>query len=218
MQRSGTTTVGDWLESHGLARAGHPTSARLQWSLQWFRGEQEAIFDSPEFQETEIFEDDPWWCPDVYKFLATRFSDARFILLTRDADIWFDSLCHHSGGRNPGPTLLHAKVYQREADLQALIEQHPECDPLQPGLLSILDHGEHYKSIYRRHNAAIQQFFAATPERLFTAPLDSSQTLIDLCSFADMPYNAAIPIPRSNARTAAMVDQLARIRATTHQL
>ncbi len=218
MQRSGTTSVGDWLESHGLVRAGHPTSARLQWSFLWFRGEYDRIFCSPEFQSAEIFEDDPWWSGNAYKILAERFPQARFILLTRDADSWFESLCHHSGGRNPGPTLLHANVYQRQDDLQALIERNPQCDPLQHGLLSILEHREHYKAIYRRHTAAILQFFAAMPQRLFTGPLNSPQTFIDLCAFAGVSHNPAIPIPHANARSAAMVDQLARIRGSSpHQ-
>lgn len=213
MQRSGTTTVGDWLESHGLVRAGHPTSARLRWTLHWFRGEYEAIFDSPEFQAADVFEDDPWWCPDFYKLLAHRFPNARFILLTRHVNAWFDSLCHHSGGRNPGPTALHARIYRREHDLQALLQHQPHTDPLQPGLLSILHHEAHYKSIYLRHNAESKQFFAAMPKRLFTGALDSPQTLLDLCAFVGVDHNPAIAIPRSNARTAAMVQNLAQTRA-----
>jgi hypothetical protein len=212
MQRSGTTTVGDWLESHGLERAGYPTSSRLGWTMLWMQGEHEAIFRSPEFQSVEIFEDDPWWCPDFYTILAERFPAARFILLTRDVNDWFDSLCHHSGGMNPGPTKIHARIYKREHHVQGLIEKDPHCDPMQPGLLSLLDHEAHYKSVYLQHNQAVREFFASKPGRLYSGPLDAPRTLIDLCHFAGINHNPAIPIPRSNARTAEMVDRLAKTK------
>jgi hypothetical protein len=212
MQRSGTTTVGDWLESHGLERAGYPTSSRLGWTMLWMQGEHEAIFRSPEFQSAEIFEDDPWWCPDFYKVLAERFPTARFILLTRDVDNWFDSLCHHSSGLNPGPTKVHARIYKREHHVQDLIDKDQHCDPMQPGLLSILDYDAHYKSVYLQHSQSVREFFSEMPGRLFSGPLDAPQTLIDLCVFAGVNHNPAIPIPRSNARTAEMVDRLAKAK------
>ena len=208
MQRSGTTTVGDWLESHGLVRAGYPTSARLGWTRLWMRGEHEAIFRSPEFQSAEILEDDPWWCPDYYRFLAEQFSDARFILLTRAPEDWFESLCHHSGGYNPGWSDVHARIYDREADLGAIVNGGGNVDPSQPSLLSIVGHEIHYKGIYQRHNEAAQAFFAAMPERLFSAPLDHPQTFIDLCDFAGVKHNPAIAVPRSNARTEEMACRL----------
>ncbi|MCX5946925.1 MAG: sulfotransferase [Cyanobacteria bacterium] len=210
MQRNGTTTLGDWLESHGLERAGYPTSARLGWTMLWMQGEYEAIFRSSEFQSAEIFEDDPWWCPDFYRVLAERFPTARYILLSRDVNDWFDSLCHHSGGLNPGPTKIHARIYKREHHVQALIDKDPHCDPMQPGLLSVLGHESHYKSVYLQHNQSIRDFFAETPGRLFDGCLDNPQTLIDLCQFAGIKHNPAIPVPRSNARTAEMAQRLAK--------
>jgi hypothetical protein len=209
MQRSGTTSVGDWLEAHGLARAGHPTSARLGWSLLWGRGEPEAIFRSPDFQRAEILEDDPWWAPGFYRDLAVRFPRARFLLLTRDPDLWFDSLCHHSGGVNPGPTDLHARIYNREEELRDVLAQRPDLRPDAPGLLSLLGHRSHYTTIYRQHNEDVKAFFAPQPGRLFTAALEDPATFPDLLAFVGLPPNSAIPIPHSNARTAAMAEQLA---------
>jgi hypothetical protein len=209
MQRSGTTSVGDWLEAHGLARAGHPTSARLGWSLLWGRGDLEAIFRSPEFQRAEILEDDPWWAPGLYRVLAERFPRARFLLLTRDPDAWFDSLCHHSGGVNPGPTDLHARIYGREEELRDLLAQRPDLHPSAPGLLSLLGHRSHYTMIYCRHTEDVKAFFAPRPGRLFLASLEAPGTFADLRAFVGLAPNPAIPIPHSNARTAAMAAQLA---------
>ena len=212
MQRSGTTTVGDWLEAHGLERAGYPTSSRLGWTNSWMQGDHEEIFSSPEFQSAEIFEDDPWWCPDFYRVLAERFPTARFILLTRDVNDWFDSLCHHSGGVNPGPTNIHARIYKREHHLQALIEADPNCDPMESGLLSVIDYEDHYISAYLQHNQSVCDFFASSPDRLFCGCLDSPQSLVDLCYFAGIKHNPIIPIPRSNARTVEMAQRLAKTK------
>jgi len=135
---------------------------------------------------------------------------ARFILLSRDVNDWFDSLCHHSGGLNPGPTKIHARIYKREHHVQALIDKDPLCDPMQPGLLSVIEHQTHYKSVYLQHNQSIREFFAETPRRLFDGCLDNPQTLIDLCQFAGIKHNPAIPVPRANARTAEMAQRLAK--------
>jgi hypothetical protein len=83
---------------------------------------------------------------------------------------------------------------------------------MQPGLLSLLDHEAHYKSVYLQHNQAVREFFASKPGRLYSGPLDAPRTLIDLCHFAGINHNPAIPIPRSNARTAEMVDRLAKTK------
>lgn len=210
MQRSGTTTVGDWLEAHGLVRAGYPTSARMDWTMLWMQGKHEAIFGSEEFQQADLFEDDPWWCPNYYQFLAERFANARFILLTRDVNDWFASLCHHSGGYNPGRSDIHARIYHREADLSARLAQNQDLHPSQPGLLSVVDQEAHYKAVYCQHNQAVKEFFSSQPDRLFTGPLDQPQTLIDLCDFAGVKHNPSIPIPRSNARTSEMAEKLAQ--------
>jgi len=215
MQRSGTTSVGDWLEAHGLVRAGYPTSARLDWTRLWLGGDHESIFQSPEFQRAEILEDDPWWCPGYYQFLATRFPDARFILLTRDPDDWFESLCHHSGGLNPGSSDIHARIYDRDEDLKAAIAGREGISASQPGLLSIADHASHYKAAYQRHNQTVQKFFAGMPQRLFVGRLEDPQTFSALCKFAGVMHDPAIAVPRSNARTAEMAQRLADHRART---
>ena len=173
------------------------------------RGDHEGIFQSPEFQRAEILEDDPWWCPGYYQLLATRFPDARFILLTRDPDDWFDSLCHHSGGVNPGWSDIHARIYDREADLRTIIAHREGIVPSQPGLLSITDHKTHYKSVYQRHNQTVQEFFAGMPQRLFVGRLEDSRSFIDVCEFAGVRHNPSIAIPRSNARTSEMAMRLA---------
>lgn len=208
MQRSGTTSVGDWLESHGLSRAGYPTSQKLGWTNLWMQGDFEAIFKSEDFKDSDVFEDDPWWCPHFYSHLAERFPGSKFILLTRDPDIWFSSLCHHSGGYNPGRSDIHAKIYSRQHDLERILAADQSKFPTDPKLLPIIGMSEHYKAIYRQHTEAATNFFKNYPNRLFMGSLDNQQTFIALCEFVQLAYNQSIPVPRSNARTKDMVRTL----------
>jgi hypothetical protein len=204
MQRSGTTSVGDWLESHGLTRAGSPTSVRLEWSRRWFHGDYEAIFASPAFKDAEILEDDPWWCPGFFQVLAERFPDAKFVLLERDPDAWFDSMCCHSRGRNPGWTDLHARIYGRVQDLEELLRRQPTLRPDAFSQLSILEHREHYKAVYRRHCEAVHSYFRSRPDRLFAGRLDDPEVFPAMCRFAGVEYDPRIAVPRSNASTDTM--------------
>lgn len=208
MQRSGTTSVGDWLEAHGFLRAGWPLASRLGWTRAWLRGDYEAIFSSQEFQRHRAFEDSPWWYPGFHRILADRFPDAKFILLTRDPDEWFESLCHHSGGMNPGNTDVHARNYGREADLRALLDRDPSLDAAMWNLLSITEHAEHYKEVYRRHAREILAFFADMPTRLYAGRLDAPGTFEGLCGFVGVRRDPAVPVPRANRRTADMARRL----------
>ena len=210
MQRSGTTSVGDWLEAHGLARAGSPTSVRLGWTRLWLEGRLDELFAGPEFRAAEILEDDPWWCPGFHRDLAARFPDAKFVLLTRDPDEWFDSLCHHSGGRNPGWSDVHARIYGRGEELARLLRERPGTDPAAWGLRSIPEPADHYQRVYERHTADVRATFAGSPERLFVGRLDDPGSFAGLCDFVGVPRNPRVAIPRSNARTAEMRERLAR--------
>jgi hypothetical protein len=198
MQRSGTTSIGDWLEAHGLRRAGFPCSKKCDWTRLWLDGNFEQIFQSTEFLEADVFEDDPWWCPEFYKFLAYRFPTAQFILLERDANSWFLSLCAHSRGQNPGWTDIHAKIYRREDDLQRLISESPCLDPTAWNLLPLFSHAEDYKRAYRRHNREAQAFFKGWPDRFFSGRLEDPQVFDDTLSFLGVPRNREAIIPHAN--------------------
>lgn len=208
MQRSGTTSVGDWLEAHGFRRAGWPLSFRMGWTRAWMNDDYEAIFTCPAFLQADAFEDDPWWCPGFYRVLAARFPAARFVLLTRDPEVWFQSLCHHSGGLNPGQTDIHSRIYGRTGELAAMLASRPDVDPTAFNLLSITEHADHYQAVYRRHTTDVRSFFATMPHRLFTGELESPSTFADLCDFLGVARDPAVPIPHANRRTADMARRL----------
>lgn len=206
MQRSGTTSVGDWLEAHGLRRAGYPMSREHRWTHLWAEGDFESIFLSSPFQAAEILEDDPWWCPDFYRVLAYRFHHAKFILLERDPEAWFRSLCAHSAGRNPGPTDGHCRIYRREADLERLAQQGHDVSKF--NLLDITQHAAHYQAAYQRHTRGVLQFFSNKPRRLLHGRLDDPTIFARMCEFVGVPLNPVLPIPRANAATPAMEQKL----------
>jgi hypothetical protein len=208
MQRSGTTSVGDWLEAHGFRRAGWPLSFRMGWTRAWMNDDYEAIFSCPEFLQRDAFEDDPWWCPGFHRVLAARFPEAKFVLLTRDPGLWFQSLCHHSGGLNPGQTDIHARIFGRTSELEAMIASRPDLDPTAFNLLSITEHADHYQAVYRRHVADVRSSFATMPQQLFTGELDSPSTFDELCRFLGVARNPAVPIPHANRRTPEMARRL----------
>ncbi len=201
MQRSGTTSFGNFCEAElGLARRGFDISIANEWTRAWMNGAHERIFASPDFRSGEIFEDDPWWCPRFYEVLARRFPQARFVLITRDEDAWFRSLLAHSGGRSPGHTDLHAAIYGRQAEWEALLAA--------PGGsfrrknwqgLSLEGHDAFYKAAYRAHAQAARAFFAAeAPERFLDIRLEDPDKFRKVAVFLGFP-DRAYPDIHANA-------------------
>lgn len=188
MQRSGTTSVGDFLQQWGLPRMGHQESRLNKWSRHWFNGNYEGIFTSDAFRENEVYEDDPFWFPDFYKYLYHRVPDSRFILLYRDADSWFKSMVRHTNGFNLGQADIHAKVYRREDDLHWLEKNIPDFDPSAPKAMVLFDKAAHYKAAYERHTLEVEKFFSGPrANALFMARLSDSDTWVKMKEWLGLP-------------------------------
>lgn len=170
MQRSGTTSVGRFLEDHGIATAGYPTDERNNWSTSVFEGNLEMVFGSSDFRKFKAFQDSPWWFPGMFKILYHRFPGSKFILLTRDPADWFRSMISHSDGYVLGSHKIHAFTYRREAEYYDLCDRG-ELDGLDPlpcqrtfsrkdiEKMSLHGHEEHYKSLYELHTRQVLEFF-----------------------------------------------------------
>ena len=113
VQRTGTTSVGQFFRDHNFRVATWNDSRKNNWTLNWIKGDHKRIFESRDFKLNQVFEDDPWWCLDFYKILFHRFPNAKFILIERDADRWFDSMVSHSNGKTLGNTHQHTLLYNR---------------------------------------------------------------------------------------------------------
>lgn len=176
LQRTGTTSTGSFFKDHGYIVATYNVSKENSWSPIFFGGDYERIFKSRDFRISQVFEDDPWWLGDFYKFLYHRFPTSKFILLERDANQWFDSMISHSEGRTLGNTHLHCANYQRLRDLYETTNGRPEH--AYTGIIdNALPLGEtqraHYTSFYKIRNEEVKLFFRHHDGgRLFNANLD----------------------------------------------
>ena len=187
MQRTGTTSVGDFFQDFGFptARWGH--SIKNEWTKKWFDGDFEAIFSSADFWSNQVFEDDPWWLPEFYKVLYHRFPGAKFILLTRDSDSWFRSMIRHSKGKTLGNTQQHCKFYRREKEFFEKLDNDPSFQPTEneiDNLMELTDHADHYKEIYEIRNREIVDFFQTkAPNALLVCDLADPKKWIKIGEF-----------------------------------
>ena len=168
--------MGVFFKEHGYSVATYSISKRNDWTLNWFKGDYNKIFSSFDFKTNQVFEDDPWWCLSFYKVLFHRFPKAKFILLERDKDKWFDSMVSHSDGRNLGNTYLHSKLYRRE---QEFYESNFNIEKLYSSNLDNLlplteENREHYKNLYELRIREIKEFFDQFgTDRLFATTLEN---------------------------------------------
>jgi hypothetical protein len=193
MQRSGTSSVGDFLQQWGLKRAGHPLSSQQQWSRHWYDGNYERIFSDPVYEQHEVYEDDPFWFPDFYKYVYHRVPDSRFVLLYRDSDSWFKSMVRHSHGFSIGRTDIHAKIYRREDELRWLEKNIPDFKGSAPKAMVLYDKAPHYKAIYERHIAEIADFFRGPrANSLFMSKLSEPDTWPKMKEWLGLPEKEGV--------------------------
>ena len=176
-QRTGTTSVGQFFKDHNFRVATSHISSKNKWTLKWFKGDYENIFNSLDFRSHQVFEDDPWWCLDFYKVLFHRFPNAKFILLERDADEWFNSMVTHSGGKSLGNTLIHAHLYRREKEFYGVSNNIKLYKAETDNLLRLSEnHRAHYTEIYKLRIQEMKDFFEYFDnDRLFYGRLEDNK-------------------------------------------
>ena len=198
MQRTGTTSVGEFFRYCNYKVAGWETSYKNQWTYSWNSGNFEKIFNSIDFKINQVFEDDPWWAPEFYKFLYHRFPGSKFILFTRNPDDWYTSMINHSQGKTLGNTKMHCKIYRRENELNNYLRNNPTIKAADfeiDNLLSIEEHKSHYIEIYKRHNREVIEYFKKyNPDALFICDLDDKDKWIKLSKFIGNEIDEVINI------------------------
>lgn len=192
-QRTGTTSVGQFFKDFGYRVAGYDAERSTTWSKLRFLGDLDAIFHSSAFKKNQVFEDNPWFEEDFYKILFHRFPNAKFILFTRDANKWFDSMANHSYGKTLGNTFRHVKNYRREIEFYEKYTNQNYYENLHviDNLLDLNEsHREHYTSIYRRRNKEVIDFFNyVSPKSLFVGKLEDPDKWQKLGGF----FNLTVP-------------------------
>ena len=193
MQRTGTTSVGQFLQKNGIPTAVWSVSHSEKWSKHWYNKEYDKIFKSFTFLSYQAFEDNPWWYPEFYKTLYNKYPKAKFILFTRDSERWFQSMVNHSNGKNPGNTKIHSVIYQREKEYNELVNNLKDYDSDNldniDNLLDLKGHKDHYIKIYEQRNKKIISFFNENDSyRLFHCQLEDENKWEKLALFIGVPY------------------------------
>jgi len=186
MQRTGTTSVGKFFQDFDYRWGGWPADKKNSWSRSWYDGDYEKIFSSIDFRATNAFEDSPWWLPGFYKILFHRFPRSKFVLFTRDPDLWFASMVKHSAGNVIGNSKFHCKVYRREMELlkAGAFDEELEGRIHSEKPMKLIGHENHYKEIYQLHNAEVQDFFQRhSPESLHVGRLEDPDKWTKLGKF-----------------------------------
>jgi len=198
MQRTGTTSVGNFFNYFGYPVAKWRDSWDNYWSMLWYNGDFESIFNSKEFKSFQVFEDDPWWLPGFYKILFHRFPTAKFILFTRDSESWFNSMLSHSKGYTLGNTKLHCKIYRREKEFYDKLEADASFKSSKDkidNLLPLAGYKQHYIDLYEIRNREVINFFEENDSsRLFHCDLSDSTKWQKLGEFIgiDVPKDFSI--------------------------
>lgn len=185
-QRTGTTSTGKFFKNHGYRVAISNVNKINRWTEKYIKGDYEAIFNSAAFKANRVFEDAPWWCGDFYKILFNRFPRAKFILLERDADDWFNSMMNHSGQKNPGNTFRHSKTYRRQQEYYklGLGEDHLYSNEVDNLLPLTEEYRDHYIEIYKLRNREVKEYFETFDrERLFCGKLKDEHLWENLGEF-----------------------------------
>lgn len=183
-QRTGTTSVGQFLKGLGYPTADWSVSQRNNWGRKWVNGQFDEIVQSEDFQKHQAFEDGPWFAPEFYRFLYHRFPRARFILLERDPEAWFASMLSHSGGRSLGVTAVHAKIYRREREYLDLCAEAGSPEAVDMNGLELAGHKDHYIDLYRTRNRETRQFFQERDaDRLYHSRLEDPDKWRGLAAF-----------------------------------
>ncbi len=201
-QRTGTASTGQFFVDHGYSVATWAVGKRNQWSVRWLEGDYSAITQSMDFRFHQVFEDDPWWCDDFYKYIYHQVPGSRFVLLERDADKWFDSMMRHSDKKTLGNTHLHANLYRREAEVHAC--EHALRNAYTNDFDKLLpleeQHREHYKNIYVSRVKEIKLFFERhDSSRAFIGSLDDKQVWIKLGRFFGFDVVEGYGVHRNNS-------------------
>jgi len=186
MQRNGTTSVGQFLKDHNYRVASYGQHSK-DWSSLWVKGDYDSIFKSVTFKSYQAYEDNPWWFPDFYRVLHNKFSRAKFILLYRDGDKWFESMKNHKTIQSLKNTYRHNKVYNK---LDLFYEKLDTDDSFKPNEINGVndipfdEEKERYLRAYQIYNRdAIEYFKKYAPDKLFYTRLDDPEKWQKIGSF-----------------------------------
>jgi Sulfotransferase domain len=153
--KTGTTSLHRALEALGLRCKGFDGELLGRYAA----GERSSLLTVAE--SYDALRDWPW--PLLYRELADRYRDGRFILTVREPSPWLKSLMRHA--KRTGPTEARRIVY---------------------GHAMPHGHEERHLEVYRRHNEAVADFFRGRSSFLVLRTEDELD-YPPLCRFLELP-------------------------------
>jgi len=204
-QRTGTTSVAAFLDWAGYKVTPWSVSRLNKWGKKWYEKNYDKIFESFDFRFHTAFQDSPWFAPNFYEVLLNRFPDAKFILMRRNSNDWFQSMLRHSNEKNPGNTKIHCHVYRRDEEYQQYMLDNPnrveDLDSID-NLFDITDYRDHYIRIYEDHyNDAVNYFNKKSPGSLFHCNLEDNDKWVRIGKFLGVHVPVDITFHSNKSKT-----------------
>jgi hypothetical protein len=165
LNKTGTTTLGACFKILGFRHL----SMRRDLVMAWRDGRLDKIF--AETDRYDSFED--WPYPLIYRELAERYTDAKFILTVRASpEIWLESISSHAlriAATGEVRKLIYGAAFPQNAP-------------------------EQYLAVYDRHNREVLDFLG---DRVRKLCWETGDGWSELCSFIDVPQ-PDMPMPWQN--------------------
>lgn len=180
LSKTGTTSIGDALETLGYRRLGWRDLRSRHMCYTWANGDLSGLVDLTRYYDA--FEDLPW--PKVYREMSALYPDAKFVLsVRRDEETWLRSMRTHVGRGEWQP---YAFFY---------------------GATTVPGNEEVMLQSYRNHTREVREFFEDKKQRLVELNIDDGNEHWDvLCSIAQCPGGKIPAIAFPKANTAASWD------------
>jgi hypothetical protein len=205
LSKTGTTSLGDALESLGYRRLTWSRSFSMPLFHEVRRGNLAAAFAVAD--QYEALEDLPW--PLIYRELHEHYPDAKFILTRRRSPaVWARSIHRQTLGKRRSKFQPYRDMFGHH-----LFYENPRA----------------FLEGYERHNREVAAYFAAAaPANFLDMCFEAGDGWEKLCGFLGLPAPAT-PFPHSNARRPSWLKDLyvnlffsrhkdAAIRATSGEL
>ena len=183
-QKCGTTSTGAFLRDHGITCLSPDGRTNRLWALLVQNNQFKTVFQDPLLDQYQAFEDNPWWMRGVPQKLLSEFPTAKFILVKRDKNRWFDSLKSH-WNESGGFTCVHSHEYERTSDYFEYLNTNRGLMRNEHAFPITEEHREHYCSIYEtRYNEILAHFSEKRKEKqLFTSDLENPNLWVDMGRF-----------------------------------
>ena len=156
LQRSGTKSFGNFFKKNGYQVLSWPQSYSLNLNQLILDGQWLHFLKSGLIEKFDVFEDSPFWVPELVSFIYQYVPDSRFVYFSRPSADWYRSMVTHSDGLTLGSVDWHCYWYDRLDDLEMLRDN----GRLSPKKLPMLGMQRHYERIFLEHERKVKARFA----------------------------------------------------------